>query len=376
MKESFFEATEARKIAQLAREYKAKGYEVFAELHGYEPPNQIRGFRPDLIAKRGDETIIIEVKTSESIKEAKDALTEFSRYAREVPGLRFELVVTNPRPESSVHSKIQTLEAELGILRRSLLTEIKEAAKQDRGDLVLRIAVRVLEGLLTRLAMRESVHVSPEEWSLPCLAQRLAIEGVISEPVLKFANDLYRKRNTVIHAKDKEIVTTREGLDIYRKLKTLSQKWGGGIEMIEVICPVCRKAFNSYLNLARHMVLKDRPLGEHIQYLERLLNKPFAEFGWKSDAKIAAALRQDDRRQLAMMGGFSCPACGKRARSRSALLLHFRKALEGWDPVWDKTMPHSRWAVARGLKVQEGGYFADGEALKRVLYEHLDRPQE
>ena len=70
-----------------------------------------------------------------------------------------------------------------------------------------------------------------------------------------------------------------------------------------------------------------------------------------------------------------CPACGKPGSSRQAVLLHFRKALEGWDPIWDRSMPHSRWALDQGLKVQEGGYFFDGEALKRVLYNHFDALQ-
>jgi len=145
--------------------------------------------------------------------------------------------------------------------------------------------------------------------------------------------------------------------------------------MADVICPVCGKAFNTHLNLARHMVLKDRPSGQHIRYLERLLNKPFVEFGWGSDGKIAAALKQDSRRQSAMAVELSCPACGKPARSRSGVLLHFRRALEGWDSVWDETMPHSRWAAARGVKVHEGGYSSEGEELKQVLYDHLDRVQ-
>lgn len=72
----------------------------------------------------------------------------------------------------------------------------------------------------------------------------------------------------------------------------------------------------------------------------------------------------------------SCPACGKQGNSRGSILLHLRRALEGWDPVWDATMPHSRWVQARGLKVEEGGYCFDGEGIKRALYGHLDRLQQ
>jgi hypothetical protein len=60
----------------------------------------------------------------------------------------------------------------------------------------------------------------------------------------------------------------------------------------EVSCPVCGRSFSSFLNLARHMVLKDRPSGEHIQWLEGLLGRPFVEFGWRSDKQIALSLRR------------------------------------------------------------------------------------
>ncbi|GAH76359.1 unnamed protein product, partial [marine sediment metagenome] len=60
----------------------------------------------------------------------------------------------------------------------------------------------------------------------------------------------------------------------------------------EVPCPVCGRCFESFLDLARHMVLSDRPNGEHIQWSESLLDEPFAEFGWKSDKKIAVAFEK------------------------------------------------------------------------------------
>lgn len=72
-------------------------------------------------------------------------------------------------------------------------------------------------------------------------------------------------------------------------LTRLSQNISAGDE---VACPVCQKTFNSFLNLARHMVLKDRPGGEHVQWLEEFLGRPFVEFGWKSDKQIAASLRR------------------------------------------------------------------------------------
>lgn len=66
---------------------------------------------------------------------------------------------------------------------------------------------------------------------------------------------------------------------------------------IGITCPVCGDEFSSYLNLARHMVQKDRPVGnkpagKHILYLEILTGRPFADFGWKRDKQIGIALKK------------------------------------------------------------------------------------
>jgi hypothetical protein len=65
----------------------------------------------------------------------------------------------------------------------------------------------------------------------------------------------------------------------------------------KITCCCCGDAFDSYLNLARHMILKDRPAGnrpagEHILLLEEILGEPYESFGWGSDKRIAVALRQ------------------------------------------------------------------------------------
>jgi hypothetical protein len=59
-----------------------------------------------------------------------------------------------------------------------------------------------------------------------------------------------------------------------------------------LLCPVCGKEHDSYLNLARHMVLKDRPDGEHQLWLQDFLGKEFPEYAFKHDRDIANALRK------------------------------------------------------------------------------------
>jgi len=66
--------------------------------------------------------------------------------------------------------------------------------------------------------------------------------------------------------------------------------------MTVIPCQVCSKSFSSYLNLARHMVQTDRPVGtrpagEHILLLEEIMGQSFVDFGWESDKRIAMALK-------------------------------------------------------------------------------------
>jgi len=60
---------------------------------------------------------------------------------------------------------------------------------------------------------------------------------------------------------------------------------------MEVPCPVCTEIYKLGLPLAKHMVQKGRLYGEHIQWLEDQLGKPSDQFAWRSDKKIATALK-------------------------------------------------------------------------------------
>lgn len=93
---------------------------------------------------------------------------------------------------------------------------------------------------------------------------------------------------------------SNDGVNIdfrFNVLKKFLQEGKETVEEIRISCPVCSREFDSFLNLARHMVLIDRPNpdrpsgGEHVEFLIKLLNKPFTEFGWGKDSQIAAALR-------------------------------------------------------------------------------------
>ena len=59
---------ERLRMKEVAERYRSRGYDVLVE-PSLELPDGMR-FRPDILARRGDETIVIEVRNATTIRES------------------------------------------------------------------------------------------------------------------------------------------------------------------------------------------------------------------------------------------------------------------------------------------------------------------
>lgn len=89
--------THNRKVGQIARDLSKQGWNVQADLRGYDaPPNIGKGnYVPDVFATKGGNTKIIEVDTPGT--ENSDQLSAFRRSASQRQNAEFEHVITKPR---------------------------------------------------------------------------------------------------------------------------------------------------------------------------------------------------------------------------------------------------------------------------------------
>ena len=103
---------EARRIREVAREYRDRGYEVFVEEFPSEFARLPRTPRPDLIARNEDETVVIEVKSGRWSTEEAQALSRLAEVV-DANQWRLELVVTNPRstPDGRIVPSEDSVEA-------------------------------------------------------------------------------------------------------------------------------------------------------------------------------------------------------------------------------------------------------------------------
>jgi len=87
-----------QRLHRLAREYRQQGYQVTLHPQSSALPPALAGCDLDLVAIRGSEAIVAEVRTQETLTLGGPSdLARISQQVQQVPGWKFELVVTNPR---------------------------------------------------------------------------------------------------------------------------------------------------------------------------------------------------------------------------------------------------------------------------------------
>jgi hypothetical protein len=89
-------AAEERRLQELVREYRDRGYEVMVEPGPEQLPKALASFRPDLVARKADDTVVVEVKAREALPDQQ--LQDLARAVRKQTGWRFELVLLKPEP--------------------------------------------------------------------------------------------------------------------------------------------------------------------------------------------------------------------------------------------------------------------------------------
>ena len=60
---------ERQRTLKLAEEYRGEGYEVVVSPTSEQLPDFLSGYHPDLLVKKGNEALIVEVKTRTSLDE-------------------------------------------------------------------------------------------------------------------------------------------------------------------------------------------------------------------------------------------------------------------------------------------------------------------
>jgi hypothetical protein len=199
-----------REVRSVARRYRREGYRVIAPDESTPLPFLLEGVRPDLIAERDDDRVIIEVKANQALRGSNDLRIVAERVSRQ-PGWRFELVTIG----STDHAPD---------VRREYLDHIASDARRmisaGRGYLAYLGLFGIVEALLTDLAERQRLKTSTT--SALQLARQLVWRGVMSAELLAGMEHAQALRNQIVHT-DRDIVTEIANSEFEQLISLLRQ---------------------------------------------------------------------------------------------------------------------------------------------------------
>lgn len=177
----------SRRVQEVAREYRTKGYEVIVE--AAQLPEPLARFRPDVVARKGDEVVVIEVKPRGSLTDPE--LQELAKAVRAQPGWRFELIVLKPEP-GPPGTTAWTAEDVVDALR-----QVETILNSGHPEAALLLAWSAAEATLRILAEQEGLVL--ERHDAPYLVRMLVTRAVITREQYDHLWQALDLRNAVAH---------------------------------------------------------------------------------------------------------------------------------------------------------------------------------
>jgi len=206
-----------RRIREIANEYKEKGYEVYTNPRQNELPDFLIGFEPDLIARKENDNVLIEVKTRQDksdIKQFESIINDINK--RE--DWRFEVVFTNTKEKKINTSQLQTLSSEL-ITER--LDEINRLIQFESFEAAFLLSWSTLEAVLREKLINENKS-SLDKTTLSIIKTMFSI-GLLNQNDYKTLQIANKLRNTVIHGFQQKI-DNKSVVDILQIINNLIGK--------------------------------------------------------------------------------------------------------------------------------------------------------
>lgn len=185
---------EKRRLTEVARDYERRGYDVVLEPEGDDLPSFLANFRPDMIARNKRETVVIEVKTHNSLSQSK-YLSEMATVIQNQPLWRFELVVTNPRSQQLVNTDDNDLLSEAEIIQRC--EEVRYLNKHKHREAAVLLLWSAVEGAMRRTAQQEEVTFEKQDTLY--VTKKLFSVGLLSKDQYKILQKGMKVRNALVH---------------------------------------------------------------------------------------------------------------------------------------------------------------------------------
>jgi hypothetical protein len=215
-------------IKRIADRYEAQGYTVIIEPRGKDLPRFAAAFRPDLVATKSDQKVIVEIKRDRSELEQDESISRLAEVTNEQPGWRFDLIILEPE---SALEEVARSTAEPSL--KEIEERLKEAEKLAETNAILSAFLMAWAGLEPAMRYKtQRVKLGRGRPTAPTvLIRMLYADGILSEAEQALLDRLYRVRSEIVHGFRPSELTSQDVrflADLGRRLVTHKPKRRSG----------------------------------------------------------------------------------------------------------------------------------------------------
>ncbi len=178
-------------LTEVVQRYEGDGYQVLREPPSSKLPKQLRGFHPDLLALKGNERVVVEIKKASGPLDL-DAIARMKRSVGEIPGWRLDVVWLGDTAPSVSRQPLSDSEI------RSRLEDTPTGRSRQAHELELMALWAYFEA-----AVRNRLKAAGEEERSPIppssLVRKAISFGLLPQDELVFLDELARARNQIVH---------------------------------------------------------------------------------------------------------------------------------------------------------------------------------
>lgn len=179
-------------VQKVGQAYRDKGYEVLIAPRGDQLPDFLQTFRPDLIAHKGAEHIVVEVRMRGRVSDLPQ-VNELAKVVRNEADWKFELFLLGPENSFFVNgASLFTVE--------EIRLKIKEVALfMENGHLEAAFLVgwSLAEATLRVLAVKEGIE--GETATPDYLLKQMTFEGIIARETYHELKHAQKTRDAIAH---------------------------------------------------------------------------------------------------------------------------------------------------------------------------------
>ena len=184
--------SERQRVQKVGQVYRDKGYDVLIEPQGDQLPDFLQAFQPDLIAHKGDEHIVVEVRVRGQVSDFPQ-VNELAKVVRNEAGWKFELFLLGPENSFFVDGASLFTVEEI----RLKIVEVALFVKNGHLEAAFLMGWSLVEAILRVLAVIEGIE--GETATPDYLLKQMTFEGIIARETYHDLKHAQQKRNAIVH---------------------------------------------------------------------------------------------------------------------------------------------------------------------------------